>query len=222
MSASARVVLVGVLAASGLLGCQEKAGPMGNVVAASDTADQVLFGFVHFITRDGVREGQVEADTAYFYDPTQTTVLRNMTLVFIDSTGAANATITSKIGTYKWQTGNMVADSNVVMRSRDGRVLKSEQLVYDDAKKELSTPLYFTFDREGDHVEGKGFRSDLKFEHVVAKEPTGTAKDGFLLPGQDKPDSTEQADSAAPRDSAKPVAGSARPAADSVKVLRRK
>ena len=195
-------VLIALLALALLAACNEGGGVKpSTVVSASDSADQVLYGFVHFLTRDGVREGRVEADTAYFYDPTQTTILRNMKLSFIDSAGNENATITSKIGTYKWQTGDMIADSNVVLKSHDGRVLKSQRLFYDATKKELSTPLRFTFDKEGDHVEGEGFRSDLKFQHVVANKPVGTASQGFLIPDQAAPDSTETADSTTLADS---------------------
>lgn len=186
-----RASLAALLALALLPACNEGSGVKpSTVVAATDSADQVLYGFVHFVTRDGVREGQVEADTAYFYDPTQTTLLKNMKIVFIDSTGTENATITSRRGTYKWQSGDMTADSNVVLRSHDGRVLRSQQLFYDAAKKELTTPLFFTFDKDADHVEGKGFRSDLKFEHIVVNQPVGTASEGFLLPGQAAPDTT--------------------------------
>jgi len=188
--ASRLAAVAALLGCTGFAACNEKGATPTAVVAASDSADQVLYGFVHYLTRDGVREGQVEADTAYFYDPTQTTVLRQMKLVFIDSAGNENATITSRTGTYKWQTGDMTGDGNVIMRSRDGRVLKTEKLFYDAAKKELTTPLFFTFDKADDHVEGQGFRSDLRFEHVVVKQPVGSAKEGFLLPNQDKADTT--------------------------------
>ena len=201
------LILAGALGCSGFAACNEGGGVKpSTVVSATDSADQVLYGFVHFLTRNGVREGQVEADTAYFYDPTQTTVLRNMKLVFIDSIGTETATITSKVGTYKWQTGNMTADTNVMLKSHDGRVLKSEQLFYDATKKELTTPLFFTYDNVGDHIQGEGFRSDLKFEHVVVKQPVGTATDGFLLPGQEKADEAERADSARIADSTRKAA----------------
>ena len=204
MNLARLAALAGLFVSAGAAACNDGGGVKpSTVVSASDSADQVLYGFVHFLTRNGVREGQVEADTAYFYDPTQTTVLRNMKLVFIDSAGKENATITSKVGTYKWQTGNMLADTNVVMKSHDGRVLKSEQLFYDATKKELTTPLFFTFDKDADHIEGKGFRSDLNFEHVVVNQPVGSAKDGFLLPGQEKADAEEQADSVRRADSTK-------------------
>lgn len=186
---AAAVAVAVLLAGATLGGCKQD--PMPPIaVARADSADQVLFGFVHFLTRNGVREGHVEADTAFFYEPTQVTVLRNMKLVFIDSAGNENATVTSKTGTYKWQTGDMIADSNVVLRTQDGRVLKSEQLVYDAAKKELSSKVFFTYDKGEDHLQGDGFVSDMKFEHIVVDGPKGQAgKEGFDLPGQ-KPDST--------------------------------
>ena len=180
-----RWAVAALLGCTGFAACNESGAKPNTVVAASDSADQVLYGFVHYLTRDGVREGQVEADTAFFYDPTQTTVLRHMKLVFIDSAGKENARITSRTGTYKWQTGNMTADGDVVLRSNDGRILKTEQLLYDAAKKELTTDLYFTFDQKGEHLEGDGFRSDLWFEHIVVNKPRGEADKGTLLPGQD-------------------------------------
>lgn len=185
-SRTRRWVLAALLGCTGFAACNEGGAKPNTVVAASDSADQVLYGFVHYLTRDGVREGQVEADTAFFYDPTQTTVLKRMRLVFIDSAGNENATITSRTGTYKWQTGNMTADGDVVLRSNDGRVLKTEQLQYDAAKKELTTDLFFTFDQKAEHLQGEGFRSDLHFEHIVVNKPRGESEKGTLLPGQEK------------------------------------
>ncbi len=162
------------------------------IVTAADSADQVLYGFRHFVTRNGVRESEIQSDTAFFYDPSQTTVLRNMRLVFIDSTGAENATVVSKRGQYLWQTGNMVAESSVVLTTRDGRVLKSERLRYDAEKKLVSTDLPFTYDNKGQHVEGQGFISDMRFENIAANKPRGVSDQGMDLPGQE-PDSGEAA-----------------------------
>ena len=178
--------LAALLGCAGFAACNEVGAKPTTVVAASDSADQVLYGFVHYLTRDGVREGQVRADTAFFYDPEQTTVLKKMRLVFIDSAGNENATITSRQGTYKWQTGNMTSEGDVVLSSADGRVLKSEKLFYDAAKKELSTDLNFTFDDKTEHLQGQGFRSDMRFEHIVVNKPRGAAEKGALMPGQEK------------------------------------
>ena len=44
--------------------------------AATDSADQVLEGFSHYVTKDGIRRSRVEADTAFFYENTQVTQLQ--------------------------------------------------------------------------------------------------------------------------------------------------
>jgi LPS export ABC transporter protein LptC len=167
------------------------------IVSVVDSADQVLYGFKHYVTRDGVRESEMEADTAYFYDPSQTTVLRNMRLVFIDSSGAPRATITSRTGRYQWQQGGLVAESSVVLKTPDGKVLKSERLVFDSEKNAMSSDLPFTFDNKGEHIEGQGFVSDMSFGNIVAKSPRGRTTEGMLLPGQDEADEVEKADSVA-------------------------
>lgn len=170
-------------------GCSAGGAKPTTIVAMADSADQVLYGFKHYVTRDGVRESEMEADTAYFYDPTQTTVLRNMRLVFIDSSGAPRATITSRVGRYQWQKGGLVAESSVVLRTPDGKELRSERLVFDAEKNQMSTDLPFTFDNRGEHVEGQGFISDMKFGNIVAKAPKGSAGQSMLLPGEERDDS---------------------------------
>ncbi|MEO6057097.1 MAG: hypothetical protein ABIQ49_09690, partial [Gemmatimonadales bacterium] len=54
-------------------------------VQATDSADQVLEGFSHYVTKDGVRRSRVEADTAYFFENTQVTQLRKIRVVFFDA-----------------------------------------------------------------------------------------------------------------------------------------
>lgn len=188
-----RLALVAIATIAGTPACADNT-KQNIIVTAADSADQMLYGFRHFVTRNGVRESEIQADTAYFYDPSQTTVLRNMRLVFIDSTGAENATVVSKRGQYLWQTGNMVAESSVVLTTHDGRVLKSERLRYDAEKKMVSTDLPFTYDNKGQHVEGQGFISDMRFENIAADKPRGVSEQGMDLPGQE-PDSAD-ADSA--------------------------
>ena len=55
---------------------------------ATDSADQVLEGFSHYVTKDGVRRSRVEADTAFFYESTQVTQLKKIRVVFFDLQGA--------------------------------------------------------------------------------------------------------------------------------------
>jgi LPS export ABC transporter protein LptC len=184
MRSAGRLGAMAFTVAIGTAGCKEDGARPTTIVAVSDTADQVLQAFHHFITADGVRQSEVQADTAFFFDASQTTLLRRMRVVFFDSAGAQQANVTAQRGQYLWQSGNMVAEGAVVMTTVDGRVLKSEKLVFDETKQQICTDLPFDFDDRSSHVQGQGFCSDKQFTNIRASKPTGTSKEGVLLPGQ--------------------------------------
>jgi LPS export ABC transporter protein LptC len=164
--------------------CEESGAKPTTTVAATDSADQVLEGFSHYVTKDGIRRSRVEADTAYFYEGTQITNLANPKVTFYDLKGAESSTLTAKRGVYRWQDGSMEANDNVVVVAPDGRRLTTERLRYDNATNQISTDRHFTFDRGEEHLEGNSFRSDPDFRNVVTDRPRGVAGDGMLLPGQ--------------------------------------
>ncbi|HEU4473373.1 MAG TPA: LPS export ABC transporter periplasmic protein LptC [Gemmatimonadales bacterium] len=167
-----------------LSGCEESGARPTTTIEAPDSADQVLEGFSHYVTNDGIRRSRVEADTAYFYEGTQVTNLTNLKVTFYDLKGAESSTLTAKRGVYRWQDGSMEANDDVVVVSPDGRRLTTERLRYDNASNQISTDRHFTFDRADEHLEGNSFRSDPDFRNVVTDRPRGVAGDGMLLPGQ--------------------------------------
>jgi len=166
--------------------CEESGAKPTTTVQASDSADQVLEGFSHYVTRDGVRRSRVEADTAFFYENTQVTQLEKIRVVFYDTRGEEGSTLTARAGTYRWQDGSMEANGDVVVVSPDGRRLKTEVLKFDNTTNTISTNTHFSFDRGTEHLEGNSFRSDPDFKNVVTDRPRGTAGDGLLLPGQEQ------------------------------------
>jgi LPS export ABC transporter protein LptC len=184
-----RVVAWLALALTGsvaLAGCEETGAKPTTTLQAADSADQVLEGFSHYVTRDGIRRSQVQADTAFFYEATQVTQLKHVRVVFYDIKGEESSTLTAHAGTYRWQDGSMEANGNVVVVSPDGRRLGTESLRYDNASNTISTAVHFTFDRGTEHLEGNSFRSDPDFRNVVTDKPRGVAGDGMLLPGQEQ------------------------------------
>jgi LPS export ABC transporter protein LptC len=176
---------LGLLLAASVVACEETGAKPTTTVQASDSADQVLEGFSHYVTRDGIRRSRVEADTAFFYEGTQVTQLKNVRVVFFDVQGTEGSTLTAKRGTYRWQDGSMEANDNVLVVSPDGRRLRTEAIKYDNGANTISTNVHFTFDRGGEHLEGNSFRSDPDFKNVVTDRPRGVAGDGMLLPGQE-------------------------------------
>ncbi len=164
------------------LSCEDTGVRPTTTVQASDSADQVLEGFSHYVTNDGVRRSRVEADTAFYFEPTQVTELRNIKVVFFDLKGEEGSTLTARRGTYRWQDGSMEAKGNVLVVSPDGRRLTTEALRYDNATNQIMTDQQFSFDRGAEHLEGNSFRSDPDFKNVVTDRPRGVSGEGLLLP----------------------------------------
>jgi LPS export ABC transporter protein LptC len=167
-----------------LAACEDTGVRPTTTVQASDSADQVLEGFSHYVTNNGILRSRVEADTAFFFEPTQMNELHNVKIVFFDVKGAESSTLTAKRGTYRWQDGSMQATGNVVVVSPDGRRLATDVLKYDNATNTILTDRHFTFDRGEEHLEGNSFRSDPDFKNVVTDRPRGVTGNGMLLPGQ--------------------------------------
>jgi LPS export ABC transporter protein LptC len=177
-------LLVLLLVIGGLAACEDSGVRPTTTVQATDSADQVLEGFSHYVTNEGILRSRVEADTAFFYEPTQITELHKVKVVFFDMKGAESSTLTAKRGIYRWQDGSMEASGDVVVVSPDGRRLATEVLRYENATNLIVTDRHFTFDRGEEHLEGNSFRSDPDFRNVVTDRPRGVTGDGMLLPGQ--------------------------------------
>ncbi|HEX6434677.1 MAG TPA: LPS export ABC transporter periplasmic protein LptC [Gemmatimonadales bacterium] len=178
------LLLASMLVLGSIAGCEDPGVKPTTTVQTADSADQVLEGFSHYVTNEGILRSRVEADTAFFYEPTQVTELHNVKVVFFDIKGAESSTLTARRGTYRWQDGSMEATGKVVVVSPDGRRLATEALRYENATNLIVTDKHFTFDRGEEHLEGNSFRSDPDFRNVVTDRPRGVTGDGMLLPGQ--------------------------------------
>lgn len=163
--------------------CSNGAKPTATITAA-DTADQVLIDMTHYVTNDGVVRARVKADTAFFYQSTQSVEMHNVHVTFYDTNGTETSTMSANDGTYHWATGDMEGRGNcVVVGAGDGRTLRSEVMRYKQAINQVSSDQPFIFDGPGRHVVGQGFTSDPEFRNVTALRPKGTGG-GVVLPNQ--------------------------------------
>jgi len=185
----AHVVRLAVLAAVlALAACKDKNTPTLATQRSvlPDSADQVMFGLRHALTTDGIRRGEMHADTAFFYDQSTRIEMQKVNTIFFDAAGAKNATITSKRGTFSTRTKRVEGWGDVVVTSTDGRRLTSPHLVYDQTLNQISSDTTFTFTAPGRVVSGIGFHSDpqlhnvqvLKNAHGSTVLPAGGAKGG--------------------------------------------
>ncbi len=163
--------------------CSNGAKPTATITAA-DTADQVLIDMTHYVTNDGVVRARVRADTAFFYQNSQSVEMRNVHITFYDTDGRETSTMSAKDGTYHWASGDMEGRGNVVVvGAGDGRTLKSEVMRYKQATNQVSSDKPFDFVGPGRHITGEGFTSDPDFRNVTALRPQGTSGH-FTLPNQ--------------------------------------
>ena len=152
------------------MACTDSEKPPTTAVAA-DSADQVLFNMVHYITIDGLRRVVLEADTAFFYQRAQTAEMIGLKVDFFTPEGVHSSTITSKEGTYNWRDQSMEARVDVVAVTPDDRRLTTDTLRYHRDRNEISGPSAFLFCGPDRQLEGDAFTSDPEFRRVETTRP---------------------------------------------------
>ncbi len=152
------------------MACSDSEMPPATAVAA-DSADQVLFNMVHYITIDGLRRVVLEADTAFFYQRAQSAEMLGLKVDFFTPEGAHSSTITSKEGTYNWRDQSMEARVDVVAVTPDDRRLTTDTLRYHRDRNEISGPSAFLFCGPDQQLEGDAFTSDPEFRRVETTRP---------------------------------------------------
>jgi LPS export ABC transporter protein LptC len=174
-----RAALIGLVAALALLACGDD--PEGQVQVAGPElmqmgADQVLIGLTHNMTREGVLQGELRADTAYLYNDDSTVRLRVVDVTFYDDQGRPDSRLTADSGRYDLQTGDMAAHGGVVVRdTADSERLETEQLLYDALSNELRTDTAFVWHRGDDVIRGTGLVTDPSLDDVRIERPAGTS-----------------------------------------------
>tara|TARA_Y100000590_G_scaffold20769_1_gene24207 strand:- start:561 stop:1118 length:558 start_codon:yes stop_codon:yes gene_type:complete len=163
-------------------GCSsELSTPVANRDLQALEADYVAYGMVSFVTARGVREGRVEADTAYVYEETSTAMLRQMSIVFYDEFGNENATVTGDFGDWNQETNRMVARGDVVLLiHEDSSQIQSAEIFYDPGLERIwSDSLTTRVMSDGAVTTGTAFESDMAFENITIANMRGSARRVF-------------------------------------------
>ena len=152
--------------------------PVANDEVQSMEADYVVFGMVTFITTNGVREGRVEADTAYIYEETATANLHQMQIVFYDETGQEIATVTGLSGEMERDTDRMTARGDVVLLVHaDSSRIESPEIHYDPQLDRIwSDSSTVRTLADGSVTSGTAFESDMTFENLRIENMRGGAR----------------------------------------------
>ena len=168
--------LATLMLVAGLGACE---APTNGAVASHELlemgADQVVLGMSMFMSTSGIRQGKVEADTAFMYADSAKAKLRRLRIVFFDENGAERATVTGTAGEWDRNTDRMWAQGDVVLIVHaDGRRIESAEMVYDPTEQEIwSDSATVQTLANGRVTRGSSFRSDMEFRNVQIQNIRG-------------------------------------------------
>lgn len=167
--------------------CREQGVTPVQSNVAADSSDQILEGMTTTITKNGVAQSVVYADTTYMFTDRQVAVLRQLRSTFYDAQGAQTAVLTAKRGEYQFGRGTLEAWDSVFIQSLDGsdRRLRTAHLIYDRDRNQIRSDSAFVYESPSEVLTGNSFVSDPNFKNVVTRQPKGRQRgEGMLLPGQ--------------------------------------
>jgi LPS export ABC transporter protein LptC len=164
-------------ACAALAACETPPAPIGPVAPDAD-ATQRTYGMNLKLTENGVLKADLYGDTAYTRPNTEVTELKGVKLTFYDSEGKKPGKLTSKTGEYDARTGVMIARGNVVLVTHnergEQRVIKSEELHYDQRGDRVWSDRETIIDEAGRHAVTDGFTSDTRFTNMRGKNAKST------------------------------------------------
>jgi LPS export ABC transporter protein LptC len=166
-----------------LAGCKKDVGIQPRRTAGADSADQVYSGMTTEVVRDGVRQSHVYADSAWAYQTRQLVDLTRMTVTMFDSNGTKVSTIVADKGIYHTRQQSLDARGHVVATSSGGKVLRTEHLIYDRDRNQISSDTAFTSTSPQGNAAGVSFESDPGFKRVRITQPKLLQKGKGILIG---------------------------------------
>lgn len=173
----ARRVLGAALTVLALTACAEEQ----TAVVASEFMQSidapVVFGMVSYITANGVREGRVQADTAFTFADSAKVDLRVMFVTFFDEQGRERATVRGLTGEWNQETNRMVARGDVeLFVHTDSSTLRSQEIYYDPETDRIwSDSATVRTLANGSETRGSAFESDIEFTNVRILNVRGDA-----------------------------------------------
>ena len=135
-------------------------------------ADNVVYGMTQILTREGVREAVVEADTAYFYQDSSAVRLRGVRMTLFEEDGAERARVVARRGRLEPRRREMVGRDEVVLTitGEEERRIETDELHYSSTQDRIWSDTYTVMEEGGEVTCGTAFRSDLDFENVYIEQ----------------------------------------------------
>jgi LPS export ABC transporter protein LptC len=156
-------------------GCEEKIQPSAISTVDSRTLPQQESWNSTIVVSDS---GRITAVIVAGYirvieSSRQTQMSQGVRVRFFNPAGEQTSVLTSDEGSVDETTNNLEARKNVLVVSRDGSRMTTEQLFWDNQRKLIHTPAYVQITSAKDKLQGHGFESDQGLKHYRIFRVTG-------------------------------------------------
>jgi LPS export ABC transporter protein LptC len=154
-------------------GCRDKemVGP------APTLPDQVIEAFTLHESSSGERLYTLEAQRAYVYDAAQRVDVTGLRVLFYDDAGGVHSTLVADEGSIYQKNEDLVARRNVVVRTADSTVLRTDSLGWSNLMQVVRTDADVVIETPRGRIQGKGLASDAGLERVDILSPVKGSSD---------------------------------------------
>ncbi len=182
---------VGLLVLPFLVGAceQENERALASTTLLGLEADQVLVGVEMNLTRAGVRNAVLVADTAFSFQEEGLLQLRNLVITFYGDTGLEEGVLTGREGEYQFESGDVEVIGQVeVTEALGSKRLVTERLRYVASVDSLYGDTAFVLYRPGLQSRGNSFVSDAQLENVQILNPSFVSEGDPTQAGRASPE----------------------------------
>lgn len=162
-------ILLFFLTAAILISCgDEKIKPQVDTSSRTeDLPTQESDSSTILFTEKGLKKAIVYADKIYMYAERSETLLENVKIDFFNEEGEKASKLTAKHGRVDDLTKNMYAHDSVVAVNDSGMVLRTDELMWNNKNRKITTEEFVTIESPVERIEGYGFESDQTLSNYV-------------------------------------------------------
>lgn len=147
---------------------EEKIKPLiDSSAAGGEIPSQESWNSKIIFTEDGQIKAILYTDHLRKYEETDETLLDGVKIDFFDDDGTKSSTLTSKKGKVDETTKDMYAIDSVVAVSDSGVTLKTDELMWNNKKRKITTDKFVTIVSPDEEIQGYGFESDQGLDNYV-------------------------------------------------------
>ncbi|MCF8243244.1 MAG: LPS export ABC transporter periplasmic protein LptC [Melioribacteraceae bacterium] len=129
-----------------------------------------------YFTENGTLQAILYSDHLMVYDKKKMKVLEGVRIDFYNPDGEITSTLTSKKGRVEDNTRNMYAIDSVVVVNDEGRTLRTDELMWRNKDRKITTEKFVTIVDEKERIEGFGFESDQNLQNYIIFNSTYSTK----------------------------------------------